>query len=350
MVVTVSIRSADATVPSLSLESPRIVLGRSRGSDVWVPDASVSSRHASIRQREADYLLLDEGSTNGTFVDGRRLSPGAPVVLKQQSEVRIGRVWLDISIEQAVPSPQPAKLAREIALKLIAGALEADGRSSCPHLVVRSGNSEGSDLLLEELERPYVVGRGHDCDLELDESDASRHHLEVMRRGHDVLVRDTESKNGTSLNGKRLPPLQAVPLEPGHYLTIGSSTLLFVDPLNETLRQLESTADEIMSEEETASRSKTVPDPDQTPDPGSAARVSNDVVEDDLPSAPSSRGRAPRSRKASSSSGARSPAKRTVRTVPTGRSWSTTDWLVAALAIVMLAASVAAMLWLFNTQ
>src|SRR5262249_30971418 len=60
---------------SLSLDAPRLVIGRGEGCEIRLPDPSVSHRHASIRQRGADYVLMDEGSDNGTFLGRTRLSP-----------------------------------------------------------------------------------------------------------------------------------------------------------------------------------------------------------------------------------------------------------------------------------
>jgi hypothetical protein len=51
-----------------------VVLGRSRESDVRVDDPNVSRRHAEIRQEGATYWLVDLDSTNGTEVNGRRVS------------------------------------------------------------------------------------------------------------------------------------------------------------------------------------------------------------------------------------------------------------------------------------
>src|SRR6188474_810176 len=66
---------------SITLDAPRVIIGRGEGCEVRLPDASVSHRHASIRQRGAEYIVLDEGSANGTFVGPVRLSPQAPRVL-----------------------------------------------------------------------------------------------------------------------------------------------------------------------------------------------------------------------------------------------------------------------------
>src|SRR6187551_2095078 len=111
MALTVVVRSGDHPTPlKISLDAPRIVIGRGDGCEVRLPDASVSHRHASIRQRGADYIVLDEGSTNGTFVGPVRLSPQAPRVLINGDLIRIGRVWLEIVIEQ-VPPTQNAPMA-----------------------------------------------------------------------------------------------------------------------------------------------------------------------------------------------------------------------------------------------
>jgi pSer/pThr/pTyr-binding forkhead associated (FHA) protein len=58
-------------------------VGRANYNDVVIPDESVSTVHAKIQRREGIWVLVDEGSTNGTVVDGERvtgetvLAPGA---------------------------------------------------------------------------------------------------------------------------------------------------------------------------------------------------------------------------------------------------------------------------------
>lgn len=332
MVVTFSIRSPEAVVPALSLDAPRIVIGRSRSSDVRVPDSSVSARHATIRQRGAEYLLLDEGSVNGTFVDGHRLSPGSPVLLGRKTAVRVGRVWIDITIEQTAPSDNPVKLTRDIALGLIAGAFEAAGNPCAPKLVVRKGPRLGAELELSDHKRVYTVGRGPEVDLDLGDDDVSRLHLELTRRGGDVLVRDAGSKNGGLLDGAPLLARKAQVFNPGQSLRVGGSELELIDPLLETLKRLEDEPEQVMAEEE-HTRSK---DPDAKPKP--RAKV---VIAEQPEAAPAAT--------PAFDGEATSPPKHRRPPKTTRSGWAVTDFLVAGLCLVVLAASIAGIAWLFSS-
>jgi ABC-type multidrug transport system ATPase subunit len=49
-----------------------ITIGRSAGCDIVLDDLLVSRRHAEVRQQGATYQLVDLGSTNGTYHNGRR--------------------------------------------------------------------------------------------------------------------------------------------------------------------------------------------------------------------------------------------------------------------------------------
>jgi transcriptional regulator with GAF, ATPase, and Fis domain len=48
-------------------------IGRGQGNDVVLDAAGVSRKHARIEKIDGEYVLIDEGSTNGTYVDDRRV-------------------------------------------------------------------------------------------------------------------------------------------------------------------------------------------------------------------------------------------------------------------------------------
>ena len=59
------IQKADGTRQSFPLEKDRITLGRSRDSDVFLPDQWLSRHHAEIRRAQDSLILADLGSKNG---------------------------------------------------------------------------------------------------------------------------------------------------------------------------------------------------------------------------------------------------------------------------------------------
>jgi pSer/pThr/pTyr-binding forkhead associated (FHA) protein len=56
------------------LDQELLTLGRDPGNDIVINDPQVSRRHARIRRREDLTVIEDVGSTNGTFVNGLRLT------------------------------------------------------------------------------------------------------------------------------------------------------------------------------------------------------------------------------------------------------------------------------------
>lgn len=69
----------------LTVRVPVVNIGRAEYNDLVVPDDSVSGSHAKLQRREGVWILTDNQSTNGTWVDGERvygdtmLGPGAVV-------------------------------------------------------------------------------------------------------------------------------------------------------------------------------------------------------------------------------------------------------------------------------
>lgn len=56
------------------VEKSEIYLGREAGNDIFINEPEVSRRHARLSFQSGNYVLEDLGSTNGTFVNGQRVS------------------------------------------------------------------------------------------------------------------------------------------------------------------------------------------------------------------------------------------------------------------------------------
>lgn len=70
------------------LEGPEIIIGRDNTSSLMINDAEVSRKHTRLVWQSLGYVVEDLGSTNGTFVDGQRLT--APYVLRGGETISLG--------------------------------------------------------------------------------------------------------------------------------------------------------------------------------------------------------------------------------------------------------------------
>ena len=73
------------------LTSPLTILGRGTDCDLRLVDQGVSRHHAEIRVEDGDVVLVDLGSTNGTFVEGQ---PIRRISLTDGTRVTLGRTTL----------------------------------------------------------------------------------------------------------------------------------------------------------------------------------------------------------------------------------------------------------------
>jgi hypothetical protein len=71
----------------------RLSVGRGRDNDLQLDDRSVSKVHAAIMlNREGTLLVADTGSTNGTFINGRRIGYGEARQLEEGDVVGFGDI------------------------------------------------------------------------------------------------------------------------------------------------------------------------------------------------------------------------------------------------------------------
>jgi pSer/pThr/pTyr-binding forkhead associated (FHA) protein len=84
------VRTGEQKGRRLSVHRVSVSIGRAGTSDVVIDDASVSGEHARLRRRDGLWMLTDVGSTNGTYVDGERVTDDAPLL--PGATVRFGDV------------------------------------------------------------------------------------------------------------------------------------------------------------------------------------------------------------------------------------------------------------------
>jgi pSer/pThr/pTyr-binding forkhead associated (FHA) protein len=244
MPITVIVRSDGMSDARLTFDGlQRVVIGRGAGCDVRLPDASVSHRHACLGANGAEFILIDEGSTNGTFVGQVRLAPRTTRIVRSGDLVRVGRIWLELRVEPSAITRDVAAATRDLALALVSRAMAAQGGD--PHARVRvvEGPDQGSALVLQE-QRTYVLGRDATCDLPLSDPNASRTHAQIERRGNVVLIRDLGGKNGTWLGDTLVAMASDVVWRPTQMVRVGRTVLALEEPLADLLASVERAPDE----------------------------------------------------------------------------------------------------------
>lgn len=226
------------------------VLGRQAECDVLLTEGHASRRHARIMQAEDGYWLEDLGSSNGTFINGNRISgrvkvaPGdrlrfdveeydfripsqaAPAVLDESKTVyrapesaavvaessgvfkRPG-AWADPDAmgdagihKTKFIDPAQMKQMASSAAPLAAAPSAIDG----PHLQVVSGARTGLNIQLalgDSGNAEWTIGSQTDREVQFMDSGVSALHAKIVNEGERWKVLDQMSANGTFVNGKR---------------------------------------------------------------------------------------------------------------------------------------------------
>ena len=107
---------ADGSTMHVPLDKERLTLGRRADNDVCLPYPAVSGEHAVVVTILADSFLEDQGSTNGTLVNGK---PTVKHFLRDHDQIEIGRQRLTyMSDDNARIEPLPPDIARSQLLGL----------------------------------------------------------------------------------------------------------------------------------------------------------------------------------------------------------------------------------------
>lgn len=138
-----------------SLEKTDIAIGREAGSDVYINDVEVSRQHARLTSQFGDYLLEDLESTNGTFVNGQRitgqriLKPGDTVFLGENVSLAYEDVPFDPNATQ-VSLVEPEQIEADVT----GSPQEAQYPSAPPPTYAGQVPASPVDPLIPEESRP----------------------------------------------------------------------------------------------------------------------------------------------------------------------------------------------------
>jgi pSer/pThr/pTyr-binding forkhead associated (FHA) protein/NADPH-dependent 2,4-dienoyl-CoA reductase/sulfur reductase-like enzyme len=202
---------ADTRIPLKSVTR----IGRKPENDLVLNDPDVSGQHARIRWDESAFLLEDLQSTNGTFLNGQRIS--VPVHLTSGAQIKLGGTQIQFvggtpsltenlrMTSAGLPEAPPAPSA--LPSDPVWGTLQMDGQEFTLRMLTAN------------------IGRDTKADISLNDPAISYVHAQLVRQGNDPYLRDLGSRNGTFVNGTRI----SMPhhLEHGDVIKLGETTLVF---------------------------------------------------------------------------------------------------------------------------
>lgn len=110
MQVALKVIEGKQTGTLIPLNREKFLIGREEDCQLRPNSDLVSRHHCVIAIDDFTVRIRDLGSTNGTFVNGQRIT--TQVVLKQNDQVRIGKLAFEMQIQIAAP-PKPKAAAVE---------------------------------------------------------------------------------------------------------------------------------------------------------------------------------------------------------------------------------------------
>lgn len=208
-----------------------MTIGRKQA-DILLDDARVSSAHAEIRRNGSKYQFVDLNSTNGSFVNRRRVQTKD---LVDQDVIEIGVSTLCFFENHHDFHGRVDEITQGSRIKQKQESSSEDTEST--DFTVKTQTVVQKKVILRVLEgeaekQEYqyrkahiLLGRGN-VDLPLLDLDASRSHalIEVMS-SEIAFVRDLKSTNGTQLNNEFISHAR---LKSGDRIQIGKTILEFI--------------------------------------------------------------------------------------------------------------------------
>jgi hypothetical protein len=154
------------------------------------------------------------------------------VLVETDEDLEVGE--FGIAVRMAQPEPGAAPPPSAPAPQVESGATMIYKPTAPPETQAASPAELGLEQELAYLvvdgarhklaKRRTVIGRSKDCDLQLDDPNASRRHAEVRQEGTSYWIVDLDSTNGLEVNGRRA---KRAKLDTGDKVTIGSTDLVF---------------------------------------------------------------------------------------------------------------------------
>lgn len=248
------VKLGDRVIQRYYFDKDVLSVGRARDNDIVIENLSVSRNHARIKRQDGKFTLVDMNSSNGTLVNGVRVTKAD---VAHNDEILIGKHTL-LFLDTAQPSMRDTGTKEQGPPAAAAAAAAAAGppkasqsrvpmpppaSASLPppaappapepstylpegvigSLQVTRGKQQGHFFRVYAAET--MIGRAPVNEVRVHDWLVSNKHAAIRRQNDNYFVRDLGSWRGTELNG--LPLQRETQLKSGDVLLVGTTLLTF---------------------------------------------------------------------------------------------------------------------------
>ncbi len=176
----------------LLYKDQRMSVGRAPDNEIAIENPAVSRRHATVQMVNGRYIIEDNNSANGTYVNGVRVTK---TEILDKDVITIGKHKLHF-YNQDVAAVQVAQPVME------EGTVAVGGSSPSASLRVSQGKQKDQVYPLNKVETR--IGRAADNEIRLNDWFVSKHHAVIGHKGSVYILRDLDSWRHTMVNGEEI--------------------------------------------------------------------------------------------------------------------------------------------------
>lgn len=185
----------------LLYKDQKMTVGRAPDNDIALENPAVSRRHSTIQMVNGRYIIEDNNSANGTYVNGVRVTR---TEILDKDVITIGKHKLHFYNETGAAAASPAP--------------EEKPGGSTPVGVLRITQGKQREQVYELGKPETRIGRAADNDIRLQDWFVSKHHAVISRKSGVYSIRDLDSWRHTMVNGE---PIQEAVLTSGDEIQFG---------------------------------------------------------------------------------------------------------------------------------
>lgn len=218
LMAVIIVKLGETIIQTHELGRNPVRIGRARDNEIVVENLSVSRHHARVEFIDNQYVLIDNGSANGIFVNGVKINRAE---LTDNDVVSIGkhRLHFSTAIQANLPDSPTGEAPDD---SLIPPIKAGDGSVVIGAFEVIRGTNIGQIFPISTVRT--TLGRSHQNQIRLNDWLVSRVHSSVHYKDDKFTLRDMGSWRGTTINAETI---KEKVLKQGDEVLLGNTLLAF---------------------------------------------------------------------------------------------------------------------------